>query len=103
MRLVEEIYHVTKTLPLSERDGLISQIQRAAVSIPSNIVEAKYRITKKDNNQFLRFAFGSCAEVEAQLCIIERLFGVTASTQRAQQIVTEILKMLNVMLRYKSG
>lgn len=64
MELAEEVYRLTESLPSSERFGLISQIRRSAVSIPSNIAEGRQRGTRKDFAQFLRIADGSAAELE---------------------------------------
>ena len=70
---VTEIYRITETFPKAEIYGLISQIRRAAVSIPSNIAEGNSRRSKTDYLQFLKIARGSCAEVETQLIISKNL------------------------------
>ncbi|WP_426477007.1 four helix bundle protein [Chryseobacterium sp. CBSDS_008] len=59
---VTEMYRITETFPKAEVYGLISQIRRAAVSIPSNIAEG--RRSKPDYLQFLKISRGSCAEVK---------------------------------------
>ncbi len=68
-----EIYSITKTFPNQEQFGLISQLRRASVSIPSNIAEGSKRSTKKDFSSFLRIAHGSGAELETQLLISKEL------------------------------
>ena len=68
-----EIYKVTEYFPADERFGLISQMRRAAVSIPSNIAEGKYRRSSKEFAKFLHIAFGSGAELETQLLFSLRL------------------------------
>ncbi|WP_298764390.1 four helix bundle protein [uncultured Polaribacter sp.] len=73
MDLVEEIYIFTKKLPDSERFGLISQMRRAVVSIPSNIAEGAARKGDKEFIQFIHIALGSLAELETQYLIIVRL------------------------------
>ncbi|MCP4216111.1 MAG: four helix bundle protein, partial [bacterium] len=63
---VVDIYNITKTFPKEELYGLVSQLRRAAVSVPSNIAEGAGRNTKKENNYFLYVAMGSLAEIETQ-------------------------------------
>ncbi|MFH0828556.1 MAG: four helix bundle protein [Candidatus Kerfeldbacteria bacterium] len=62
MELVSEIYALTGQFPKEEVYGLCSQLRRAAVAIPSNIAEGRYRGTKKNYSQFLRITYGSGAE-----------------------------------------
>ena len=69
MQLVKEVYLLTKELPKEEIYGLINQIRRAAVSIPSNIAEGHSRNGKKVFGQFLSIASGSKAELQTQLLI----------------------------------
>jgi len=71
--LVLEIYKTTKLFPAEERFGLISQIRRAAVSIPSNIAEGYARRYLKQYIQFLCVAYGSGAELETQLMLAKDL------------------------------
>ena len=71
--LVIDIYKLTSKFPLEEKFGLISQIRRAAVSIPSNIAEGHSRKTSKDFKQFIAIAKGSLSELETQLIISFKL------------------------------
>ena len=73
IKLVEDIYRVTKSFPREELYGLTSQIRRAAVSIPSNIAEGFTRFHNKEYKQFLYIALGSCSELSTQLIIASRL------------------------------
>ena len=77
MDLVEEVYRLTKGFPDSEKYGLINQIRRCAISVPSNIAEGSARNTSKETTQFCYIALGSLAELETQLLIAERLKPVT--------------------------
>ena len=70
---VVDIYQITKKFPKDERYGLISQMRRSAVSIPSNIAEGAARRTDKENIQFLHISLGSISELETQLIIADRL------------------------------
>ncbi|PWG06367.1 four helix bundle protein [Polaribacter aquimarinus] len=71
--LVKEIYKIAQKLPSDEKFGLISQITRAAVSIPSNIAEGSSRNSEIEFKRFLEVAMGSLFEVETQLIIIQEL------------------------------
>ncbi|SEA68858.1 four helix bundle protein [Psychroflexus halocasei] len=62
--LTLEIYHVTKEFPNTEKYQLISQMQRAAYSIPSNIAEGAGRGSDKDFNRFIQISLGSVHELE---------------------------------------
>lgn len=96
IKLVEEIYKISSQLPKEERFGIISQIQRASISIPSNIAEGSRRFTQKSFKHFLRIAFGSASELETQLIILKRLpFGKNLDYTRADALLLEILKILN--------
>jgi len=67
------IYRLTKHFPKEELYGLTSQMRRAAVSIPSNIVEGCSRLTEAEYLRFLEIAFGSLRELHYQLTLAERL------------------------------
>ncbi len=64
---VKSIYQVTDSFPFEEKYGLTSQINRAAISIPSLIAEGCGRGTEKDLNRFLDMAVGSACEIETQM------------------------------------
>ena len=73
MSLVKEIYLITQDLPSEEKFGLISQIRRCAVSIPSNIAEGAGRNNVNEFIQFLGIASGSAYELETQLILLFEL------------------------------
>lgn len=67
--LVKKIYLITQDLPKDEQYGLTSQIRRAIVSVPSNIVEGFNRRDPKDSLRFYRIAYASLQEVDYQLLL----------------------------------
>ena len=71
--LALRVYHATRALPSEERYGLQSQIWRAAVSVPSNIVEGCARRSDKKYGRFIDIAFGSAAETHYLLTVARRL------------------------------
>jgi four helix bundle protein len=73
VNLVTEIYILTNNFPDKEKFGLISQINRCSVSIPSNIAEGAGRSSKKEFSLFLGYALASSFELETQLIISNNL------------------------------
>ena len=95
IQLSLSIYRLTKVFPTEERYGLTSQMQRAGVSIPSNIAEGYGRGTRKDYKQFLSIARGSTLEVQTQLFIVNELgYCNSAALKQAQLLSEEVSKML---------
>ena len=94
------IYRVTDKFPKSELYGLVSQMRRAAVAIPSNIAEGAGRQHTKEFIQFLAIAEGSATELETQLIIAERLkFLEKAKYDEIAALQLEIFKMLRVLIK----
>ena len=90
------IYKLTEKFPRSELFGLIAQLRRAAVSIPSNIAEGTKRNTSKDQRQFYAIAYGSGAEIETQLVIAREWFPKLASEiNTLEEVLREVMRMLN--------
>jgi four helix bundle protein len=71
--LVKSIYELTLNFPAEETFGLVSQMRRAAVSIPSNIAEGAARSSRKEFINFLHIAQGSASELETQIIISSEL------------------------------
>lgn len=82
IRFVTAVYQATKQFPSDERFGLTSQIQRAAVSIPSNIAEGYAQRSDPTLARFLRIAIGSAAEVDTQLLIAQQLQYISLEQMR---------------------
>ncbi|MFA6259767.1 MAG: four helix bundle protein [Candidatus Peribacteraceae bacterium] len=99
IQLVKAVYEVTEHFPKSEQCNLVSQMRRCAVSIPSNIAEGQRRSSRKDFRHFLFHAFGSGAELETQIEIAKQLpFGAGLQYEQADQLLSEVMKMLNVLI-----
>ena len=73
IEIVKTVYDISSHLPHTEKFGLTSQLQRAAVSIPSNIAEGCSRNSDKEFKRFLEIAIGSAFELETQLIIAAEL------------------------------
>jgi len=100
MVLVFAIYKITDKLPTEERYGLVSQMRRSAVSIPSNIAEGKMRGTRKDYRHFLLNAFGSGAELETLIEISKHLYSSRGlNCLEIDSLLEEIMKMLSVLIK----
>ena len=99
-QLVIDIYSISKKFPASEQFGLTNQIQRAAVSIPSNIAEGMGRFSIKERIHHLEFSLGSLMEVMCQLEIAESLNYISAYELTIQEgNIKEISKMLTGLRR----
>jgi four helix bundle protein len=98
--LVKHIYHVTGVFPGDEKHGLVSQMRRAAVSVPSNIAEGQARHSTGEFVQFLSHAEGSVAELDTQLIIaVELGYCTPTQVQEAFELISELRKMLNALRR----
>jgi len=104
VELARHIYVLTRQFPIEERFGLASQMQRAAVSIPSNIAEGKLRGSPKEFVHFLRIAFGSGGELETQIEIAKQLPKIMRlDFTPAEVLLNEIMRMLNGMISKASA
>lgn len=74
--LVIQVYKVTQALPGSETYSLVRQMQRAAISIPSNFAEGCARDSPKDFKRFVEMSLGSAYELETQLIIAVKLYAI---------------------------
>jgi four helix bundle protein len=99
MALARDVFRLTEAFPKAQVFGLASQMQRAAVSIPSNIAEGHGRLTDRSFAQFLSQARGSLNELQTQ-AELAREMGFAASDARQKLLASceEIAKMLNALL-----
>jgi four helix bundle protein len=99
-QLALAVYQETRTFPKEELFGLTSQIRRAAVSVPSNIVEGCARNTEIDYLRFLDTAYGSARELEYQLSLATRLDLLTREAgNRLDSLCQEAGKVLHGLIR----
>ena len=97
MLIAKNVFVVTRQFPSDERFGLISQINRSVISIPSNIAEDCGRNSKKEFHHFLAIALGSSYELETQLMLAES-FGYI-STEKLNELLLEINKNQKMTVR----
>jgi four helix bundle protein len=98
--LAKLIYELTKNFPSEERFGLVAQMRRAAVSIPSNIAEGQALHTTGEFIQFISHAEGSVAELDTQFILsIELNFCRQAVANPVLELIGELRRMLNVLRR----
>ena len=94
------VYQLTAGFPKEELFGLTSQMRRAAVSVPSNIVEGCARDTQADYVRFLHIAFGSLRELHYQLNLSQRLgFLSNQASSLIESKIVETEKVLNALIR----
>ena len=100
-KLVSEVYDMTKLLPRDEAFGLISQINRAVVSIPSNIAEGCGRKHSKETIHFLYIARGSLYELETQIYLsLDQKYISNIIFQKLLRDILECKKLINGFLNY---
>ena len=100
MEVVFDVYKLTKKFPAYERYGLVNQLRRAAVSVPSNIAEGSSRNTKKEFTNFLYMAQGSLNEIDTQLEIAKEL-GYLAAREFAdiQKKIDRVARMITGLIK----
>jgi four helix bundle protein len=100
IELTMEIYKLTSAFPDAERFGLMNQMRRASVSIPSNIAEGYSRSGKGEYLQFLSHSRGSCAEIETQLIIAKGLgFGRAGELDTYSELCESVGRLLSALIK----
>jgi four helix bundle protein len=98
--LAKLVYGLTRSFPSEEKFGIVAQMRRAAVSIPSNIAEGQARHTTGEFIQFISHAEGSLAELDTQLFLsIDLKVCATAGADPAFELIGELRRMLNALRR----
>jgi four helix bundle protein len=99
MELITQVYRVSQKFPSEELYGMVSQMRRAAVSIPSNIAEGQGRLTKGEFIQFLGNARGSLLELETQILVAQNLHYLDESTlKNLLGLTSEVGRLVNGLL-----
>ena len=99
IQLAKSIYQAVSKFPANEKYGIVSQMTRAAVSIPSNIAEGAGRGTNKEFANFLGIAIGSIFELHTQITICEQVGYFDAET--TQQLEQQIILLQQQISAYK--
>ncbi len=92
--LAFRIYGITDSFPRSETLGLTSQLRRAALSVPTNIVEGYARKSKKELHQFVNIALGSLAETEYLLNFSKRRDYLKMDISEVEALLAEVGRLL---------
>lgn len=108
MKVVKSTYFLTAQLPSEEKFGLISQINRCAVSIPSNIAEGSGRSTEKDFLNFLNISLSSSFELETQLILVNDIFNLdvedlSLKVNELQRMIVGFKKSINNKLEQEKN
>jgi four helix bundle protein len=102
IELVSRVYRLSGRLPKQERFGLISQLQRSAVSVPSNIAEGAGRGAGPEMIRFLKIARGSLMELDTQLLICQDL-GLLEESDLPRPLVRKVYAKLNRLISYRES
>jgi four helix bundle protein len=103
IELVKSIYTLSRGLPAEEKFGMISQLTRAAVSIPANIAEGSSRNSERDA-RFLQIALGSAFEVQTYLVIAKEMSWATnEKLMPIELLLEEEIKMMYSFIRKLGG
>jgi|AntRauMFilla1563_2_1112583.scaffolds.fasta_scaffold00016_27 four helix bundle protein len=97
--LVKLVYEVTQKFPSEEKFGLVSQLRRASVSIPSNIAEGNGRSSDKHYKRFVEMAYGSALELETQLIISVELNFIKENDSIFKKL-EQVKKLLSGFIKY---
>ena len=100
MEIARDVYKLTQLFPTEEKYGIVSQMKRCSVSIPSNIAEGAARNSKKEFVNFLHIASGSLSELDTQLELSKRLNFINEKTWKELDVkLLEADKILSGLIR----
>ena len=99
VNLVTSVYKITDCYPKEEIYGIVNQIRRCAVSVPSNISEGVVKHSDKETLRFLDIALGSLAELDTQMIISQNL-GFVNNTEDIENQIARVRALLNGLIKY---
>ena len=99
INLVTTVYQMTNNYPKTELFGIVSQIRRCVISIPSNIAEGVVKHSDKETLRFLDIAIGSLAELETQI-IISKNLGYINNIDTPEMQISKVNALLNGLVKY---
>ena len=99
VELVTDIYKITEEYPKNELFGIVSQIRRAAISIPSNIAEGSVKHSDKETLRFLDIALGSLAEFDTQMLISQNLDFIS-NYKEFEQKISKVRALLTGLIKF---
>ncbi len=99
VELVTDIYKITEEYPKNELFGIVSQIRRAAISIPSNIAEGSVKHSDKETLRFLDIALGSLAELDTQMLISQNLDFIS-NYKEFEQKISKVRALLTGLIKF---
>jgi four helix bundle protein len=104
MALAKQVYLLTQPFPDTEKFGLLTQMRRAAVSVPSNTAEGQAHYTKGEFIQYLSHAAGSVSELDTQLTLsIDLGFCSEVKAREARSLILELRRMITALRRKLSN
>ena len=102
--LVKTIYDFSYSLPNTEKFGLISQLNRCAISIPSNIAEGCAKYSQNDFVRYLQISLGSLYELETQVLLcIDLNFKTTEDTEKLIETIQKVEKKISALIKYNKS
>lgn len=96
----KDVYEITAKFPQEEKFGLVNQLRRACISIPSNIAEGASRKSNRDFSRFLEITIGSCYEIETQLLIASDLDVLTE--EDLEFLLAKLSSIIKMTSKFKS-
>jgi len=99
IEIVKYSYILSKQLPNEEKFGIVSQMNRAAVSIPANIAEGSSRNSDKDYGRFLKISLGSAFELQTYCILFKELEWKVEGVELLETKLEEIIKMLHSFIK----